>query len=147
MTAAEALTGTGQTTWGWIHAHRFPVRQEIRKLTVLSLTLPLHAGDSWVMSQNILSTRIWGFVWQEIKIFNFLCLFFIYFLIMGKLLYSVVLGFCRTTTGIGHNYVYNPSLLSAPPPSTPLGRQCQAGLPVLQSGFPLAICLTHDSVQ
>ena len=40
-----------------------------------------------------------------------------------------------------------PSSVPPLPVSTPLGSQeCQAGLPVLQSSFPLAIYFTHDSI-
>ena len=55
---------------------------------------------------------------------------------MGKLLYSVVLGFCRTTTGIGHNYVYNPSLLSAPPPIHPSRSSVPGGAPCATERLP-----------
>ena len=69
-------------------------------------------------------------------------------------------GFCHTTMQISHNficvcvcvYVYvsvsSPSWASFPSPFPPLQviAEHQAGLPVLCSSFPLAMCFTHDSM-
>ena len=52
--------------------------------------------------------------------------FLIYFLIGGKSLYNVSVGFCHTTTPISHNHTYISFLLNLPPlPSSPRSRSSQ----------------------
>ena len=53
--------------------------------------------------------------------------FLIYFLIGGKSLYNVCVGFCHITTPISHNHTYIPFLLNLPPlPSSPPSRASQS---------------------
>ena len=53
--------------------------------------------------------------------------FLIYFLIGGKSLDNVCVGFCHITTPISHNHTYIPFLLNLPPlPSSPPSRASQS---------------------
>ena len=78
---------------------------------------------------------------------NFFFLFSHLVLIGEKLLYSV--GFCQQCESAVSVRISTPSELSAstlPQPTPLVVTDLGAAAPVLFSGFPLAVCFTHDDV-